>query len=158
MPLRLDFINATTGEVTTGGKIVFPELKPACEDGIWDMESHNGSTSTAFFINSSWFFLAQLKCNNTVVSTHLMEVNGLREPDPTIENKVRSYVSWNNTLPLKKWSIAWDWVCNIIVVFPDEETMKTYMVSDYDGQIRPQSDYDLSEKVVTSLGSIDFKK
>lgn len=51
MPLKLDFINVTTGVVTPGAVIVFPKLTSHCSDGVWDIEPHNGATSTVFFLN-----------------------------------------------------------------------------------------------------------
>lgn len=77
-------------------------------------------------------------------------------PDPDEKSYVDLMVSWNNTVPLKEWAIAWDWACNVIVVFPEGGTMKTLMVSEYDNAVRPQSDYTLHNQTISSIGAMEY--
>ena len=152
--LTVGLLNATTGALTPASELVLPApSKPSCR---WDIGATTaGRTSTSFFGNGTFFLLAQEACPGSPVDrTALLGFYGPHTTVPHSEAspspvEARAYATFDPSPAghLADWNIMWDYVCNVIAVAPHRvsnssgafASSQVLMVSEYDGQIRPQT-------------------
>eukprot|EP00040_Diaphanoeca_grandis_P025946 m.144533 g.144533 ORF g.144533 m.144533 type:complete len:445 (+) comp30381_c0_seq1:74-1408(+) len=176
-PLSLGIINSTTGVYTASSQpLVMPDVPSTCKTPSWYFTGTHGQTSTTFLMNRSVFFLAQLQCNDvpTEVMVLRMFINGYYDPNDRTPIDLRPGPRFNSSThlisKLERWNIAWDWVCNFIVLAPSNSAhaegtvFETLMISEYDGAVRPQKSFFVEPATnmkngwvkVDGLGGIDF--
>ena len=109
-----------------------------------------GQSSTMFVQNRTWYLLATSGGGSGVISTEHLAALAVRYYSAgSTPTPVRATVAaeFNRTRGEAKGSgavnLAWDDTCNIIVTAPTRGqdgtiTFETLMVSEYDGQVRPQ--------------------
>lgn len=170
-------LNLSTGVVRVDSSFALP---PAGDDDGCSWRGAPGAagpSSTALFpINSTWFFLAQRVCNSNVTNGGVHVLTPSRGPEHGLHSEkgseeVRETVLFGLTglgrgglevvgnwsggeypARVELWNVAWDHVCNILVLAPrpaeegtrveegaDYVEWDTLMVSEYDGQVRPQT-------------------
>jgi hypothetical protein len=169
----LGTINVSSGVLTPAGELALPALStPQCR---WDISPPTtGRTSASFHQNGTWFFLAQEACPGSPTGrTALMSFYGpfaerANQTRAAAPYQARATATFDPTAMghLGEWSIAWDFVCNVIVAMPHvatnasgqvERTTRLLMVSEYDGEVRPQAEVPLATGwiKVDGLGALD---
>jgi len=147
---EVGWINTTNGSYQAVGNLTFPESN-GCVVTLG--EGRQGQTVTTFFENSTWFFLAQQQCTD---STQTILIGFFTSTYGSSE--ARTFWKATSKSDLMSSNILWDHVCNIIVLSPSPSAVETFMVSEFDRQVRPKAKYspkDASWQTIFNLGSMD---
>jgi hypothetical protein len=131
-------LNLTSGKFRSIGHI-FP-----ADECKWSLGTGTqGQTSTMFYTNGTWFFLAQQTCGSKTNQTSLFGMQTLQSHQTS--PYIREFWSTKSATSLNQMNVVWDWVCNIVVLLPQTVNKLTkysmLMVSEFDSQVRPQATY-----------------
>eukprot|EP00051_Salpingoeca_urceolata_P010421 m.127499 g.127499 ORF g.127499 m.127499 type:complete len:434 (-) comp16708_c2_seq2:299-1600(-) len=137
-------VDPTNGNVTGVVPLDMPEPSAGCS---WEIAGGTiGQTSSVFYMNQSWFVMAQELCSEGQIGdTVLYDIMG---PFGNYARLVNLTIL-SPSMGLQKqlsFSLNWDWTCNVALVAPSgqaggEITFQTLQVSVYDGAVRPQASF-----------------
>eukprot|EP01006_Ploeotia_vitrea_P028969 TRINITY_DN61594_c0_g1_i1.p1 TRINITY_DN61594_c0_g1~~TRINITY_DN61594_c0_g1_i1.p1 ORF type:complete len:403 (-),score=36.97 TRINITY_DN61594_c0_g1_i1:163-1371(-) len=122
--------------IRTPYQLKFPPTN--CLHGSWNLGSgKRGQTSSMFYGNNSFFFLAEQHCPKHTNITLFSQYGS---------NGFLSGSDVGSIFPgdsLDSFNTNWDWTCNYIVQAPvmqkKDKVYHTLEISEYDGQVRPQA-------------------
>ena len=151
--LTASFIDPVTGVQTPGGSGAIAPALPTRTGCTWT--AHPSSQATTYFEqNASLFMLVEETCEGASGRTNISVIT-IRTPQPPFGPKQKPgplviyRQLWSAGSPaylevdLARWNLAWDSVCNVIVLAPTQVAssvqFNTLMVSEYDGEVRPRA-------------------
>ena len=150
--LSASFIDPVTGVQTPGGSGAIATAFPPRTGCTWT--AHNMRSTTYFEQNASLFVLVEETCEGVSGRTNTSVIT-VRAPSPPFDPKQKpeplviyrpvwySRVQAFLAVDVKRWNLAWDSVCNVVVLAPTQVgssiQFNTLVVSEYDGEVRPRA-------------------